>query len=155
MRWYLACFFFLAVSGCAPLQIYYRAGVDIQKLEADQLQCEVQALKDAPVAPQTRLTPPRYIPPRTHCDTQGNCVTKGGFFLPGEIYTVDANADLRVRVERQCMAQRGYQPTSIPLCPPDVAQRVPPGKTRILPALSDQSCAIRNQDGSFQIVTHG
>lgn len=141
------------ISGCAPLETYYRAGATVEALKSDGLACEVQALKDAPVANQTRITPPRYIPARRVCDSAGTCTTRGGFWLDGDVYTVDANADLRQRIERQCMARRGYSPAEIPQCPPDVARKAPPGVTRVLPPLSEASCVIRNEDGTIQIVT--
>lgn len=145
----------LATGGCLPLQTYYRAGASVDRVKSDQLKCEVKALKDAPVATQTRISPPRYIAPRRYCDTQGKCVTRGGFFVPGDVYTVDVNADLRSRLEVQCMAERGYQPARIPLCPSGIARKAPSGATKVLPTLTEKSCAIRNSDGSFQIVTRG
>lgn len=155
MRCLFAAVSLLALGACLPLQTYYRTGASLERLKTDQLGCEVQALKDAPVATQTRLTPPRYVPPRSYCDANGACVTKGGVWIGGDVYTVDVNADLRRRVELQCMGRLGYEPARIPACPPDVARAAPAKATTVLPQLGAKSCAIRNRDGSFQIVTRG
>lgn len=144
---------FLAVVGaCAPLQLYYKPGVSLDRLQSDQTACEVKALRDAPVATQTRVSPPYYVSARKYCDAAGQCHVRGGYWIPGDVYTVDVNEKLRQKVELSCMQSRGYSPASIPLCPPNVAQAAEPGKTTILPTLSETSCAIRNNDGSFQIV---
>ena len=143
----------LLLSACLPLQTYYQTGVSLERLQADELACEVQALKDAPVSYQLRVAPPRYIPARQICDSQGTCVTRAGYWIAGETYTVDVNASLRRRVEQACMAGRGYAPQSIPACPAHVARAVPTRATSVLPPLEEGSCVIRNQDGTFQIVT--
>lgn len=151
---------FLAVGGgllaaCLPLDLYYREGVSVARMQADQTQCEVRALRDAPVASQIRRRPPVYVPPERVCDAQANCVTRPGYWVEGEIFTVDVNADLRARVADQCMIARGYRATTIPACPQSVANAAPPAATRILPPLSGNSCVIRNRGGTWQIVTRG
>lgn len=143
----------LLLGACAPLTIYHRAGVSVTRMERDTNACAVQALAQVPVNTQIRQTPPRYIPGRRICDGDGNCSISEGFYVPGHIYTVDVNKPLRRQTERQCMANRGYAPVSIPPCPAGVAQAVEPGRTTTLPPLRDGSCVIRNQDGSWQIVT--
>lgn len=145
----------LALPACAPLTLYYKAGTPVATQQRDTTACEVLALRDAPVANQVRRTPPTYVPPRRVCNSAGACSTTGGYYLPGEVYTVDVNAPLRKRVETQCMADRGYSPTSIPACPAGVKQAAPVGTTSTLPRLTPKSCAIRNSDGSFQIVNQG
>jgi hypothetical protein len=71
------------------------------------------------------------------------------------VISYDPNDGLRKQVERQCMADIGYSPVSIPVCPDNVARAVPPAATRVLPALGPKACVIRNRDGSFQIVNRG
>lgn len=139
----------VALSACAPLSIYYKPGAEVAQLQDDQLRCETEALRDAPVANQTRQEPPVYVPPRRSCDSAGHCVTYGGYWQPGQIYSVDVNRDLRTRLTARCMAARGYTPVEIPRCDPGVRAS---GQTRVLPPLSPRSCAIRNDDGSFTIV---
>ncbi|WP_290560887.1 hypothetical protein [Aestuariivita sp.] len=145
----------LILSGCAPLSIYHRAGVPVAKMEDDRLTCEVEALRDAPVANQVRQGPAQYIPPRQYCDANGNCVTRGGYWEPGAIYTVDVNRGLRARLLDRCMAQQGYRPVTIPLCPQSIASAAPPAATTTLPPLTANSCAIRNRGGTWQIVNRG
>jgi hypothetical protein len=141
-------------AACAPLSIYYKPGVSVEKLQKDTLQCEVKALRDAPVANQIRQSPPRFIPPRQYCNGS-KCYTRPGHWIPGHTYTVDVNKPLRKRVEHSCMANRGYIPAEIPACPSGVSQAAKGPATTRLPALNENSCFIRNDDGSFRIVTQG
>ncbi|MDW3184134.1 hypothetical protein [Roseobacter sp.] len=143
----------LVWTACAPLSIYHREGVPVSRMQSDLLACEISALADAPVANQIRRDPPRYIPGRRYCRADGSCYRRGGYYVPGEIYTVDVNRTLRARAEQQCMANQGYVPATIPNCPNGVSRAAPPGATQVLPRLSAHSCAIRNDDGSWQIVT--
>ncbi len=155
MRSLIAFCLMALLAACQPLEIYYAEGAPIGRLQEDQLDCEVRALRDVPVATQIRRTPPVFIPPRQYCDAAGNCYTRGGYWEPGTTYTVDVNASLRERVEQSCMAKRGYRPVSIPPCPASVANAAPPGFTTRLPTLTENSCVIRNRDGSWQIVNRG
>ncbi|SDG17443.1 hypothetical protein SAMN04489759_10577 [Sulfitobacter delicatus] len=145
----------LGAAACAPLNTYYKPGANVAQVSRATTACEVQALRDVPVSTQVRREPPRYIPPRQICDANNNCVTKGGFYVPGELVTFDPNVALRKRVETQCMADRGFAPVSIPACPASVARAAPARATTTLPALNENSCVIRNDGGSFQIVTRG
>lgn len=85
----------LALPACAPLTLYYKAGTPVATVQRDTTACQVVALRDAPVANQVRRTPPRYVPPRRVCNASGACSTTGGYYLPGDVYTVDVNAPLR------------------------------------------------------------
>ena len=123
-------------------------------LEKDTLQCEVKALRQAPVANQIRQNPPRFIPPRQVCNGTV-CHTKPGYWIPGNTYTVDVNRPLRKKVEHSCMAERGYIPAKVPACPPGVAEKAKGPATTRLPDLNENSCFIRNDDGSFRIVSLG
>lgn len=142
------------LTACGPLSIFYKPGASVARMQSDQTNCEVDALKKAPVANQVRQRPPIYIPGNRFCNENG-CYTAPGYWVDGGIYTVDVNADLRGRVLAQCMAQKGYRPVEIPACPSSVASSVPPAQTTKLPTLTQNSCAIRNRDGSWQIVTRG
>ena len=141
------------LSGCIPLSIYYREGASLDLVERDTLRCEVQALEKAPVANQIRRDPPTYVPGRKVCKENGVCYVTAGHFIPGEVYSVDVNADLRRRVERQCMADKGYAPTDIPACSNAVAQSAPARVTTTLPRLTAKSCFIRYNSDQIQIVT--
>lgn len=154
MRITIALVLCVLLIGCLPVSTYYAEGVSVARRDRDNLDCDVAALRDAPVANQTRQSPPLYIPRRS-CDRRGRCYGRGGYWVPGDIYSVDVNARLRSRVKAQCMADRGYRPVKIPACPVSIANAAPPGTTTVLPRLGPNSCAIRNDDGSLQIVTQG
>ncbi|APE45364.1 hypothetical protein BOO69_07750 [Sulfitobacter alexandrii] len=142
-------------TGCAPLTTYYKPGVAVDRLNRDTTACQVSALRDVPASTQVRRIPPEFVPPRRRCDSAGNCSVVPGYYIPGETVSFDPNDGLRDRVERQCMADKGYAPVSIPPCPDTIARAAPPAATRVLPALGPRACVIRNRDGSFQIVNRG
>lgn len=141
------------IAGCAPLSFYNQPGVSVAQMERDTLNCEVAALQQAPVANQIRQAPPRYVPARQYCDANGTCHTRGGYFVSGEVFTVDRNANLRKRLERQCMADKGYAPVKVPQCSVAIKAAAPAGATTILPRLTENTCVIRNDDGSILFVT--
>lgn len=143
----------LLASCAGPLRVYYQPGAQVAAMQRSLLDCQVTAVQSAPVATQIRREPPRYIPPRRYCDAAGRCRYDGGFWIDGEVYSFDPNANLRERVERQCMADDGYSYVEVPNCSSGVASQVPVAATRVMPQLSPQSCAIRNDDGSWQIVS--
>lgn len=143
------------ITACAPLNTYYKPGASVTATQRQTLSCEVEALEKAPRATRTVQEPSRFVPPRRICKSDGTCRTFAGYFEPGQIYTIDPNSDLRARVERQCMADAGFAPVSIPACPASVADAAPARATTTLPPLNPKSCAIKNPDGSFQIVTRG
>lgn len=143
---------FSFVAACAPLSLYYRPGASVAQMQTDTTNCEVKALREAPVANQIRRSPPVYFPGTRYCDPRGRCYTSPGYWLDGPIYTVDVNASLRQRVTNQCMAEKGYRPASIPQCPQNVAAAAPAGTTTTLPTLTADSCVINNRDGTWQIV---
>lgn len=145
---------FAALSGCAPLSLYYKPGAEVSRMQADSLACETAALRDAPVANQIRQRPPVYYPGRQYCNG-GHCYYHPGYYMDGGYYTVDVNRDLRRRVEQSCMAQKGYQPVEIKRCTSSVALAAGGGATTRLPPLSAQSCAIQHDDGTFLIVEPG
>ncbi len=143
----------LVLVSCAPLTIYHREGVAVTRMQSDLLSCEIKSLKDVPVANQIRRDPPRYIPGRRYCNAEGHCYNRGGYYVPGDVYTVDVNASLRGRAEQQCMAEKGFARVTVPNCPANISNAAPQGATAVLPRLSSRSCAIRNNDKTWQIVT--
>ncbi|MFK7743957.1 MAG: hypothetical protein AB8B47_02795 [Roseobacter sp.] len=142
----------LVLSSCAPLEIYHQAGVTVSRMQSDLLSCEVDALRDAPVATQIRRAPPEYIPPHRFCRASGQCYQRGGYFIEGELYSFDQNASLRSRVEAQCMTQKGYTRAQIPNCKGTNTQSATPSTSDVLPVLTDTTCAIRNNKGGWQII---
>ena len=121
----------------------------------DTTACEVRGLRDAPVANQTRVLPPIYIPGPIHCPKKGECYRRPGYWAGGGIETVDANEDLRDRVIAQCMADRGYVPVNLPRCrDSDTAAAVYQPRQNV-PPLSDTSCVITYRDGGWRIIDPG
>ncbi len=143
------------LSSCGPLSLYYREGESVSRMQTETTECRVQALKDAPVANQVRQSPPTYWPGRTYCHGDGRCYRSPGWWQPGQVYTVDVNQGLRNTVEAQCMAKKGYRPISLPPCKQNVKSRVPAQPTTKLPPLSTESCFVKFDNGSFQIITPG
>ncbi|MFV0514021.1 MAG: hypothetical protein ACK5MY_10395 [Jhaorihella sp.] len=142
----------LAIAGCGPMTIYHRPGVSVSRMQADSTECEVQALRDAPVANQVRQRPPVYFPGTRVCDGAGNCWVGPGYWAGGELYTVDVNRDLRARATDMCMARRGYSPVSLPPCSAAVRAAAPARQTTTLPDLTPRTCVIRYDGGGWQVV---
>lgn len=145
----------LCLASCAPVPLYYKEGQSLDRKKTDLLACEVDALGKAPVANQIRRSPPFYIPARRSCNSSGKCYYRGGYFVEGNVYTVDVNARLRGDLETQCMANKGYQSVELPRCAAGTVARTPdtPGRTNAtLPVLSENSCAQRNDDGRWEII---
>lgn len=152
-RLFLALVSVIGLSSCASLETYYKPGGSVAQLNRDTLACEVQALRDVPQSTVLRRKPPIFVQGKKVCNADGACTTAPGYYIPGGVEQYDPNADLRLRVERQCMADKGYAPVSIPACPDAVAKAAPPRATTRLPKLTEGSCVIRNSDGTFQIVS--
>ncbi|WP_246139442.1 hypothetical protein [Falsiphaeobacter marinintestinus] len=150
----LAILGFAGMVGCdTSLTTFYKPGVAVSRLQTDQTRCEVDALKDAPVANEIRQRPPVYLPGRRVCNSAGQCWTNPGYWVDGGFYTVDVNTDLRKRVLDMCMAGKGYEPITIPACSLQVREAVAPRQTTALPKLGPTTCVIKYQDKSWQIVT--
>ncbi|MDW4497790.1 hypothetical protein R5H30_07345 [Sulfitobacter sp. D35] len=143
------------LTACAPLTTYYREGVEVSRLATDQTNCEIKALQQVPPSNQIRREAPYYVPGRRSCNDRGDCRVYGGYWIPGDVYTVDVNRGLRERAETLCMAEQGYSRVTLPDCAPGVAQSVAPASTTRLPPLRQGSCAIRRGGGRWQIVTPG
>lgn len=143
----------VVLAACGPLGLYYKAGAPVAEMNRAMTDCEVEALGKVPVDRRIERDPIRIVP-RKVCDSAGNCRV---FYdrVGGEVRTWDANAGLRSRVLNQCMADKGYSYVDLPACPQGVRNAAPAGVTTVLPRLSPNSCAIRNNDGTFQIVTPG
>ncbi|MEW2913510.1 hypothetical protein [Leisingera sp. JC11] len=138
-------------AACGPLPVYYKQGAEVSRLQSDELTCATQALKDAPVANEIRQHPPVYYPGRQVCHG-GNCYYRPGYWVDGGIYTVDVNKPLRRRLEKSCMASKGYQQIALKRCTQRSAAA--PAGPRLAP-LTEASCAQRNRDGSVIIRTGG
>lgn len=145
----------MTLSACGPMSFYYREGESVARMQSETTECRVQSVKDVPVNNQIRQSPPVYWPGRSYCDNRGRCYRSPGWWQPGNIYTVDVNKGLRNNVEAQCMAKKGFRPVSLPPCRSGVKSRVPAVRTTNLPPLNTESCFVKFNDGSFQIITPG
>ena len=144
---------FLVLSGCGPVPFFYQEGGSVSRMQSELLSCEVDALAKAPVATQVRQSPPRYIPGRRYCRSDGRCYRDGGFFVSGEFYSVDVNARLRGDLKTQCMSDKGYQRIELSRCTSDISFPNAPDDGSRMPALSDASCANKDDSGKWRIIT--
>ncbi|MDF1801409.1 hypothetical protein [Thalassovita sp.] len=149
MRHYLLVSLALGLlAGCVPVEVYHKTGTSLTRLQNDQTNCQVAALKQVPVNKMTRITAPRSLP-RQICNGTGDCRVVYIEF-GGEVETYDANLPLRQKVVTQCMAAKGYAQVELPICTDNVPKTLP-GK---VPALSQSSCAVRTKTG-YRAVTPG
>ncbi|MEM7321144.1 MAG: hypothetical protein AAF408_19230, partial [Pseudomonadota bacterium] len=70
---------FVLLVSCGPLSMYYRTGVTVTRQQTDLTECEVAALRDAPVANQIRQGPPVFYPGDRYCN-RGHCWRTGGYW---------------------------------------------------------------------------
>ncbi len=141
------------LAACFPLKTWYKPGGRVARMQSDLTDCQVSALNKVPRQIVTGLTPIQWIPVR-HCHPGKGCVTtyemEGG--MP---YQYDANTDLRGRVAAQCMTRKGYAMEEIPPCPDSIRAKAPAGQTKVMPALTGNSCVVRHSDGSWIILNKG
>ena len=142
------------LSGCLPLSVYYREGVEVSRIEQDRTACDVQALQEVPKRILTRYIPPTYSY-RQRCNAAGACKTVRILLSPGRWERYDANEGLRARAAAACMAGKGYAKVKLKPCPPDVVEETAITATRVQPRLTANSCVIRIRGGKYQIVTPG
>lgn len=109
------------VAGCEvpPETLYWQTGMTPAQQQRDQTNCRVNAANSVPVNTQIGTTPTYSTPVQTNCYNTGysvSCQSTGGQVYGGNAYSYDANSRLRANVVQQCMADRGYQLISFPVC---------------------------------------
>jgi len=144
---------FVLLAACGPLGIYHKAGTSVAMMNDTVTTCEVEALGKVPVDRRIEREPIRIVP-RQVCNSKGDCTTVYDR-VGGEVRTYDANVGLRQRVLNQCMTARGYTYVELPACSQAIKRAAPAGATTVLPRLAPNSCAITNNNGTWQIVTPG
>lgn len=147
-----AIFLLCALAACGPVSVYYHPDVTATRMQSDLLDCQVAALRDAPVASQLRRGPPRYIPGYRHCDSKKHCYHRRGYLIPGEIYSVDVNARLRGDLETRCMARSGYQSIELPRCSRGSLAADTTARTDQMPVLTENACVLRDNSGRWEII---
>lgn len=119
----------LLVGACVatgPVSVVYKPGSTGAQRSSALLECETQALAKVPRAMATGVTPSYTTPSNVQCYGTGysvSCYNYGGQTYGGDLYSYDANQDLRDRVTLQCLQQKGYQVISLPQCDAEQAKR--------------------------------
>ncbi|MBY6200262.1 hypothetical protein KUV65_02725 [Maritalea mobilis] len=137
----------LVLAGCTTSTVYYAEGVSVGERERDYALCEAEALQRHPVRTEIRREPPTVVPPQRRCDAEGNCTFVAGYVIPGDVYTVDVNADFRRNAVRGCMGGRGYDRMSLPYCEEGTAVIRSP----VMAPLTSGTCILR-QSGPDLVV---
>ena len=141
------------LAACGPIATFYQAGAPVALMEDTLLDCRVAALQDAPVSTQVRQGPPRYIPGPYYCHRDGRCYRSGGYFAPGEVYTIDTNEGLRTDLTTRCMARAGFDRVELPRCPAGTSAPDLSSDAGTMPALAADSCIRKSSGGSTQIIS--
>ncbi|RVT86836.1 hypothetical protein DXV76_01750 [Rhodobacteraceae bacterium CCMM004] len=129
-------------SGEVLRGIAWKPGVTPTVATRQRTDCEVKAVNDVPANAQVRSTPSYAMPSQTVCNRVGGqafCNTYGGGVQGGQTYSVDVNADLRQRVYRQCLADKGFQIVDLRPCPDGVTPQ-PQSDSQRLPRLGANAC---------------
>ena len=150
----------VVVQACGPIIVYHNPNVTEGRMHNDLLDCEVAALKAAPVDLVTEKEPDTWIPEKKDCDKKCNkkgnckkvCKKTGGYWEPGDTYTYDANEDRRKKFEGQCMTQKGYQPVELPICTNVATDPVSTARSGRMPPLTENSCVVRAGERRWKIV---
>ncbi len=140
------CLLGIVAVSCGPVVVYHKDRTSFATLEQDLLACEVQALRDAPVANEIRQAAPVFHPGRRVCRKDGSCYHTGGYWREGHIYTVDTNKGLRSRLVQSCMIQNNYAQIEAQRCPPGTVRPPKDAIGRLTPPASD-TCAISVKNG--------
>ena len=142
----------LVLTACAPPQLFYQEGVTVSRLDADLVQCRVDAARNVPVRLQRRYIPPVYDH-RPICHGTGSCTYIRVLISPGRYQEYDANEGLRSSVTDQCMIGKSYEKVSLPACTGGIAPNASLPSSRTLPPISSTTCAVRTKTGRWQIIT--
>ncbi len=140
------------LAGCLPTTLYYRAGQDVNDARRDEIACKRIALDQAPVEIEQEIIPGDITRDPPICDAAGNCRPGRAHRSPPRIIRTDVNKELRGLIERQCMADRGYQRVTLPACSDSVVKSVTPAVTRVMPPITGKACIIRRGSENYQIV---
>ncbi|SEO29602.1 hypothetical protein SAMN04490248_103207 [Salinihabitans flavidus] len=132
----LALVLLLPLCGCLGYSTYYKPGTPLREAETLETECEVSALRKAPVQIVRDVTP-IYGKDK-----------KGRTRIIGYDYDeYDVNAGLRARVTRQCMQRQGFERVSIPVCDSEALDARGYSVVRGTPPLDESICTMRTKQG--------
>ena len=140
----------VALAACVPTTqlTYWQPGVPPVTRQSDYTDCRVEAANRVPASMQIGTTPAYTTPVSTTCSGIGNsvfCSSTGGNVIGGNVYSYDANANIRDSVIQQCLARRGYQRITFPICTAEQRSRgVTPSLSEMLPPASEVLCVTGN-----------
>ncbi|MEO1563305.1 MAG: hypothetical protein AAFR98_07700 [Pseudomonadota bacterium] len=137
MRW-LVFFVVFVLAGCGTHVFFYKDGESKAVLAEDLLACEAEALERAPVD-------------IVEDDIEFGIVSfrhRNVIFAPAQIQTRDANLGLRARLERSCMASKGYTRLELDRCENPIG----PTDQTVLPPAENVACYVKNPDRSVTFV---
>ncbi len=109
----------LGACGAPSASYLYKEGGTVARADNDYFACELDAARGVPQDTRVATTPVYTTPVKTSCTPVGDsveCTTTGGEVSGGEVYSYDANADLRTRYLAQCLRARGYSSSVLPRC---------------------------------------
>lgn len=142
-------------AGKPWMNFAYKTGSTFQSLNQDITNCKVEAVQRVPQQQVVRTTPSYTTNTQTFCNrigTQTICNTSGGNTIGGQVYSVDANSELREQVYHQCMANKNYRYVNLPSCPEGITFKSENGKG-LLP-LSQTTCYRAFPNNAWEIGSY-
>ncbi len=109
----------LGACGTPSASYLYKEGGTVARADNDYFECELDAARSVPQDTRVATRPVYTTPVKTTCTPVGGsveCTTTGGEVRGGEVYSYDANEDLRARYLAQCLRARGYSTNVLPRC---------------------------------------
>lgn len=128
-----------------PVPVVYKPGSTGEQRTSALTDCEIQALTKVPRAIATGMTPAYTSPSNVQCYGSGayvSCQEYGGQTYGGDIYSYDANQELRDRVTLQCLQQKGFQVISLPTCDAEQSKRAISASGREQPTYDKIECVV-------------
>ncbi|MEM9715299.1 MAG: hypothetical protein AAF826_02160 [Pseudomonadota bacterium] len=135
------------LAACSTGVFYYKDDAVRSELASTQAQCVLDAAKQAPV---NRVIVRDYGHWESIQSCDGNNCKTVRNFVPGLVRTYDANAGLRSRLERACMAAQGFERLEFERCQ-DIAA-VDASVQMTLPKAADVACFAKDKTGRVAFI---
>lgn len=149
--------FLLTLTACVdPVNVnyVYKPGATLAQKDTDVFNCNLKAANSVPVSNQTYSTP-GYTTPVSCTTNYGYTSCTGGNTIGGGIQTVDVNQSLRNQVKDRCLAEKGYQRTTIAL-PACEKESIPAGfvnaKTKLSTPVEGACWLLGTQNASVILL---